>query len=123
MASPSNLSCVSYSGRGILTSPFVAAHGLETRCGPTVVAVTGGGIGGEVRSRLGRVARLEMGDVSLENLYLSMNLGTSGLLASGDVAGILGSAILQRYLAVFDYPRERVVLNPVPFDADRLDLD
>jgi len=110
-------------GTGILTSPFVAAHGLESRCGPTVIATTGGGIGGEVRSRVGRVARLEMGDVSLENLYISMYQGKSGVLGSEEIAGILGSAILQRFRAVFDYTRERVVLYPAPFDADRLDMD
>jgi hypothetical protein len=110
-------------GTGVLTSPFVKTHRLEERCGPTVVATTGGGIGGQVRTRLGRISRLQAGDLLLHDLYIGMYQGSSGVLASEDIAGIFGSAILQRFRPVFDYPRGRVALYPAPFDADRLDMD
>ncbi len=110
-------------GTGILTSPFVKNNGLEERMGHTELATTGGGVGGEVRSLIGRSSKIQFGDVTLDNLYFAMYQGTAGILADEELAGIVGSAILQRYRCVFDYPGERILFYDNTHDSDRLDYD
>jgi C-terminal processing protease CtpA/Prc len=52
-----------------------------------------------------------------------MYQGTSGILANEGLAGILGSAVLQRYRCVFDYPGKHILFYDNTHDADRLDYD
>jgi hypothetical protein len=37
---------------------------------------------------------------------------TSGILATTDLAGIIGAQMLRRFTIIFDYPRGEMILEP-----------
>ncbi|MEZ5330793.1 MAG: pepsin/retropepsin-like aspartic protease family protein [Thermoanaerobaculia bacterium] len=112
-------------GSLLLPTAYVDAQSLLTRSGRTAYVTSGGGIGGQVFTHLGRLRRLSFGGVSLDNVPVNMSQAREGLLASPDwsTGGIIGSDVLQRFRVIFDYAHQRLLLIPRPYDADDLDVD
>jgi Aspartyl protease len=107
----------------VLASPFVRHEGLLELAGRTIEATTGAGIGGPTVERVGRVERFELGPFVLENPIVNLSQAQSGTLAQQGYGGIVGSEILRRFTATFDYPEARLLLEPnagfgKPFDFD-----
>lgn len=107
----------------VLTSPFVAAHGLVELAGATIEATTGAGIGGPTVERVARIERFELGPFAFESVVVQFSGARAGTLAVGNMAGIVGSETLRRFRATFDYPGRRLVLEPgaafrEPFEFD-----
>ncbi len=110
-------------GTMVFNTPFVNEHDLLDRFSPTVYTTVGGGLGGQVKARVGRLQDFIFGGISLGGIHASLSQIIRGAFANPDRAGIIGSAVLQRFLVVFDYAGERLTLYEQDYDPDRLDFD
>jgi Aspartyl protease len=107
----------------VLASPFVRAERLVELAGRTIEATTGAGIGGPTVERVGRAAWLELGPFVLEDVLVNLSQAQAGTLADEGFGGIIGSEVLRRFAATFDYPGSRLALEPnahfdEPFEFD-----
>jgi hypothetical protein len=107
----------------VLASPFVREERLAELPGRTIEATTGAGIGGPTVERVGRVARLELGPFVLEDVLVNLSQAKAGTMADQGFGGIIGSEVLRRFTATFDYPASRLLLEPnaqfdEPFEFD-----
>ena len=90
-------------GPGLDLSPgFARAAGIETRAAGS--AVFAGGLRAAIRA--GHVDRLDIGGATLRSLPIHV----PPQMPPG-VDGIIGTSILDRFLATIDYPRHRLVLR------------
>jgi len=104
-----------------LYSPFVADHGLPGAGVKTITAMGMAGAGGEGTGRIGRVASLRIGRVTLPRPITVFSEDTSGAFADKTLAGNIGYEILRRFRIFLDYGHNRMVLEPLagvdaPFD-------
>jgi predicted aspartyl protease len=97
-----------------LNSPFVQKHALRARFKPSVDAVTGWALGGPTRGTVARVNRVRLGSVGVSDVIVDMSLQRLGALTNTAPAGSIGSGLLQRFVATFDYPRQRIYLLAAP---------
>ena len=107
----------------VLASPFVGDESLVELAGQTIEATTGVGIGGPTVERVGRLERVELGPFVLEDTIVNFSQARAGTLAERGYGGIVGSEILRRFTATFDYPEARLLLEPnahfgEPFEFD-----
>jgi hypothetical protein len=107
----------------VLASPFVRDERLMELAGPTLEATTGVGIGGPTIERLGRAARVELGPFALQDVIVNLSQARAGTLADPGYGGIVGSEILRRFTATFDYPGSRLLLEPNAFYDDPFEYD
>lgn len=91
-----------------LNTPFVEEYKVPAR---NIEAITGVGIGGEVRSVVGRVPALFLGRYHVRNPVVAFARSNQGVLASPDFTGIVGGGILQKFKVIFDYPGQRLILE------------
>jgi hypothetical protein len=97
-----------------LNSPFVDLHRLlppQWNKGSTRVQV---GLGGETRVFAAHARSIELGQFMFHDLAVELSRDKSGLFASSDFDGILGGEMLRRFKVIFDYSRQRVILEPNP---------
>lgn len=95
-----------------LTRAFSDAHpeflsAEETIEVPNVVAV-----GGELSTRLGRLPAVKLGTFEISMPLTQFSQNTSGILATPDLAGIIGAQMLRRFTVIFDYTHREVILEP-----------
>ncbi|HTD52444.1 MAG TPA: PDZ domain-containing protein, partial [Thermoanaerobaculia bacterium] len=89
-------------------SPFVAANRLLDP-GAKTEAAEGEG------SRLGAVLRgqeLQWGRFRFRQPVVELSRSTQGLTADARHAGLVGGQVLSRFRVIFDYARERMILEP-----------
>ncbi len=110
-------------GTLVFNTPYVNEHDLINRFGPTLYTTMGGGVGGQVKAHIGRLGNFVFGGISLGPIPSSLSQIEAGALANPDRAGIIGSAVLQRFRVLFDYAGDRLILFESDFDAGRLDFD
>jgi hypothetical protein len=102
-----------------LMGPFVERHGLAARYAPRVEAVTGWGVGGAARSRVGRAGVLRLGNVEVAAPLVELTLQKQGAFTDRYAAGNVGNGILERFHLTLDYPRQRLVFRPNARAAER----
>jgi predicted aspartyl protease len=107
----------------VLASRFVREEGLVDLAATTIEATTGAGIGGPTIERVARAATVELGPFVLDHVVVNLSQATAGTLADPGFGGIVGSEILRRFTATFDYPASRLFLEPnasldEPFEFD-----
>jgi hypothetical protein len=107
----------------VLASPFVRDERLIERAGHTIEATTGAGIGGPTIERVGRAARVELGPFVLEDVLVNLSQAGAGTLADPGFGGIVGSELLRRFTATFDYPASRLLLEPNAHFGDSFEFD
>jgi hypothetical protein len=107
----------------VLASPFVREEGLVELAGRTIEATTGAGIGGPTVERVGRAARFELGPFVLENVVVNLSQARAGTLADRGFGGIIGSEVLRRFTATFDYPGSRLLLEPNAHFGEAFEFD
>jgi hypothetical protein len=107
----------------VLAAPFVREAGLVSHVDNTIEVTTGGGIGGPTIERLARARRVELGPFVLENVVVNFSQARSGTLADGGYGGIVGSELLRRFTVTFDYPSERILLEPNGAYAEPFEFD
>jgi len=82
------------------------------------------GFMGTVRGSTGRITRLRLGKHALDSVITSFpdekSWGSAGVLGQN---GMIGNDVLKRFLVVFDYPRQRMYLEPGRHFADPFDWD
>ena len=101
--------------RGALSfnSPFVEANKLLQSTQKTIQAPLGGGsMVRESKQPVGRVPNLQLGSFSFKNPVTIFFLDKKGVLASPEFDGVIGGEILRRFKVVFDYSRQRMILEP-----------
>jgi hypothetical protein len=93
-----------------------------------VSAKQGGGVGGTFVSALATLRSLTLAGYRFENVPAAFPSVSDGAFATEEIAGNLGSGVLSRFRAIFDYSRARLHLEPGPdwdtrpFAKDRLGL-
>jgi len=109
-------------GTLLLYSPFVKRHGFYESKKPLITATVGGGAGGETKGDLDRLEKLSIGPASFDNPPVIYSRDSVGVFAGEDADGIIGGEILRRCRTTFDYPHDRLVLEPYsdqkPFEYD-----
>ncbi len=69
-------------------------------------------VGGELSARVGRVPAIRLGGFVVSNPLTQFSQNTSGILATPDLAGIIGAQMLRRFRVIFDYPHGEMILEP-----------
>lgn len=106
----------------ILTPAFIEKHDVMEAI-PRTIEGRGRGVGGQVPSRLGRVARLELGGFSFDRPVTMLPVSKENRVGSKEAIGNIGGDILRRFTVTFDYSRKQMILEPNgrmgdPFEAD-----
>ena len=107
----------------VLFHPFSLAHHLLGPQGSGISGTIGGGAGGETRGDMGRLASMSIGTVTIARPTAMCSRDTAGVFADRDPDGIVGGELLRHYRVTFDYPHQRLILEPaagpeVAFDYD-----
>jgi hypothetical protein len=77
----------------------------------------------DLRLPMGRVDRLELGDLVVPRPLVGFSQYTSGILTATEFDGVIGGELLRRFRVVYDYPGGAVFLEPTaalhaPFEHD-----
>jgi hypothetical protein len=108
------------SGRAlILQEAFEREHKILQSVRETTQG-RGDGVGGKVQFLVGRVNNLQLGSFILENPVTAF--ARKGKFAGDGKAGNIGNEILRRFKVIFDYARERMILEPNEHFAERFEL-
>jgi Aspartyl protease/PDZ domain len=100
-------------GGGVhLHAPFVQKHDLLTRCQPQI-EISATGVAGNQTSILSRGTSLELGSLTVSAPLLTLTSDVeSGALAMMDSIGTIGNAVWRKFTIIFDYTRNRMILEP-----------
>ena len=104
----------------ILLPSFIERNNLRKSL-PSTITTFGRGVGGEVRMPIGRANMLELGRLKLEHLVTAFPV--NGWFGEQGKAGNIGSAVLRRFRVIFDYSRDRMILEPNKFFSDPFEHD
>jgi predicted aspartyl protease len=107
-----------------ITTPFVARHRLRERYRPGISTITGWGVGGAARSYVVRIPSLTLGSVKVPNIVSGLSESKAGSTSDPNYEGNIGSGLLKRFVATFDYSRQTMYLKPLepqPADAGSFD--
>jgi hypothetical protein len=98
----------------LVSEHFIGEHALMSRFPTTVTSPLGAGVGGATRYAFTRLPRLALGASgdALVTDSLVAGLSVGGTLRSDWYDGLLGADFLRRYRVIFDYARQRVILEP-----------
>lgn len=99
-----------------LTAPFVKAHGLDVLArNPAVNRPAGLEKEFFAQNNVrGRVDRLTLGPLVIEDIPINMSVNTTGAYASPSFSGTVGETIDRRYHVFLDYARKRAIFEPTP---------
>ena len=107
-----------------VTSPFVKSHKLRGRYQPGISAITGWGVGGASLSYVVRMPSLTLGGVKVPNVVAGLSEAKAGSFSDPSFDGNIGSGLLKRFVATFDYSHQAMYLKPLdpqPTDAGAFD--
>jgi hypothetical protein len=111
---PIETECFIDSGAGglMLTTSFITAnHVLEAATKSVATSIYGAG--GESQRVEVLLTGLQLGPYLLRNPAAGFSpTAKEGGLASPDIGAIIGGEILQRFTVIFDYPHQRILLEP-----------
>ena len=86
-----------------LYSPFWRAHHLDRAIGKTLTAMTGYGVGGPIRSIVGRLKDFKMAGLKVRSPLVRLSLQRSGSFTRSGYAGSIGMGLLKGFVVSFDY--------------------
>jgi len=92
-----------------LGSDFVEANHLVASSGQTENS-SRQGVGGDTRMKIGRVAKFRLGNQIVEKPLTNFFL--EGSPVDDGLAGHIGMQVFRRFKVIFDYSRERMILEP-----------
>lgn len=105
-------------------TPFVEANKLLGSAGRTIqVPLGGGAMVRESTQAIGRVAKIRLGRFSLRKPVAVFFQDKQGVVASPEFDGVIGAEILRRFNVIFDYSRQRMILEPTRRIAERQEYD
>ncbi len=117
---PIEAQCFIDSGAGglMLTTPFTNANHVFDAV-TRKVAGSMYGAGGESKRFAGRITGIQLGPYLLRGPVAGFSADTKeGALASSDIGAMIGGEILERFTVTFDYPHQRILLEPNGHFAD-----
>jgi len=102
---------------------FTANHALIAADNQNVQPSFGYGLGGEYKEVAGRLQRLQIGRLKIDEPVTSFSQASSGATVGGGSAGTIGGEILRRFKVILDYSRKQMILEPnanfnEPYSAD-----
>jgi hypothetical protein len=103
-----------------LLPSFIKKHDILKTIPKTILS-RGRGVGGEIPMPTGRIDKLEMGRFALENPVTVFP--PSGTFGREGKAGNIGSAVMRRFRLIFDYSRQRMILEPNKDFHDPFEFD
>ncbi len=77
--------------------------------------ILGRGVGGEITGYTGQVKKFQLGGQTLENVPAIFPDSSSGITGIGGRQGSLGAGVLRRFKIIYDYSRERMIVEPNKF--------
>ena len=95
-----------------LHAPFVAQEHLPLADQKTIRAIGGGGTGGKVTGRMGRISELRIGKFQIADTPTLFSEDKGGAFASRELQGNIGGQILTKFKVFLDYARDRIILEP-----------
>ena len=102
-----------------LTTPFVTRARLREAYPRGVLAVSGWGVGGPVKSYVVRGRSLTLGSVTVDTPVAGLSTSRAGSFSDPNYDGNVGTGLLKRFTVTFDYARQLMYLEPrVPPPAD-----
>ena len=105
-------------------TPFVDANNLLSSAGQTIqVSLGGGAMVRESKQSIGRVLNIQLGRFSLKELVTIYFQDKQGVVASPEFDGVIGAEVLRRFKVIFDYSRQRMILEPNRFLSGREEYD
>jgi hypothetical protein len=96
----------------IFGKPFSDEHDLLAALPRKILFEGGYGIGGASRDYLGRVESLQLGDLVFKAPFAMFSQDERGAGADRTFAGLLGGRTLEQCTVIFDYERNRMILEP-----------
>jgi hypothetical protein len=105
----------------VLTRAFTNEHNIEVDGG--IETSLGLGVGGAIRERIGRIARVEVSGFTVERPVVNLSHATAGALGDPNLDGLLGGEILRKFTVIFDYDRKRMWLAPNRTFADAIEFE
>jgi hypothetical protein len=106
----------------LVAEPFIVRTHLMDAFPRRVVSTLGAGIGGETRYAFARLPRLALGDGTAADRVV-VGLSVEGTLRSEGYDALLGAEFLRRYRVIFDYARDRMILEPSAAAGPPSELD
>ncbi|THD63438.1 aspartyl protease family protein [Phenylobacterium sp.] len=106
------------------TSPFVRANDLHSRFAKGASAVTGWGVGGPARDYMVHLPSMMLGPVKVEDIAAGLSEARGGSISDPNYEGNVGSALLKRFVVIFDYAHQVMYLkriSPEPEDVGTFD--
>ncbi|PWT93108.1 MAG: hypothetical protein C5B55_05150 [Blastocatellia bacterium] len=97
-------------GAVLFNTPFVQKHKLLTAV-PETNQTRMGGVGGTELAYVGRIKRILLGSITIENPVARFSQGERGDNASDRYDGRIGGEIFRRFKSIFDYFRKRIILE------------
>ena len=90
---------------------------------PNTLRSRGGGVGGQVENRVGRIDRMRLGPFAIERPITTFRLPGPGAISAAGTEGNIGGEVLRRFDVTFDYAHLRMWIAPTaalaePFEAD-----
>jgi hypothetical protein len=107
-----------------LTSPFVERARLRETHPDAVLALTGWGVGGAVKSHVVRARSMRLGSVTLGDVVAGLSTSRGGTFSDANFEGNVGNGVLKRFRVTFDYAHQRIYLaprEPLPADVGTFD--
>lgn len=103
-----------------LLPSFIEKYQILKSVTKTIVT-RGRGVGGEVELPVGRVNSLQLGRFRFDNLVTGFP--QSGTFGREGKAGNIGAGIMRRFKVIFDYSRQRMILEPNKNYAEPFEFD
>lgn len=94
-----------------LHRPFVEQEHLLGQAQKTIRLLGGGGAGGKITGRVGRIAELRIGKFQIDNPPTLFSEDKGGAFASSEFDGNIGGQILSKFTVFLDYGRGRIILE------------
>lgn len=94
--------------------PFAEQNKMMQSSRTIPVFIGGGAMVQEGKWLLARVSTMRLGRFDVGNAIAGkpLDTNTTGVLASPEFDGVIGAGILRRFKVIFDYSRERMILEP-----------
>lgn len=96
------------------TRPFVERFRLRERLPNGIEAIDGWGVGGPGRSYVVRAPWMSLGSVRIDAPVAGLAQANRGAFSDSNYEGNVGSGLLKRFVATFDYFKQDMYLKPVP---------
>ncbi len=106
-----------------LHAPFVQKHDLLAKTGKKIDVFSGIGIGGKAMGKVTRVKSIHIGSFKIPSVLTTLASSEKGAFSSEKTDGNIGGGILKRFTVIFDYPNQRVILEPNSSFTYEDDLD